>query len=880
MTIETELLPETVSALPLRHLQLLVRTENALFRAGIQTIGTLAATPLEELMLVRNFGSTALLEVKEALSAFRQVVGQDQVDWNHYCQIRNILPLVEDLDKKSLSHRPVFEVAESVKPLTLGHLHLTIRTYKALLRVEVTTVGKLVQAMNEGIYSIQGLGTNSEMCIISAITALNKSTTSEGTIDWFAFWSEQQIPLIPAQHQQGISVSEIIAQLPDLFKEILRQDGDERDWRIIERRFGLNGAKQLKLEELGQTFGLTRERIRQIEARALRELRAVILDNQYSGYTYHIHPDILDAVRSIFELLATQADEYILETQLFDLLETKLQTNFKKSRQAMLMLFELAGLNRIEFNDDNLVPLWVQGNTSDIAVLEQVIVRLDTLFTQEHTMPMEEFDILHHVNKSLPKQKKLSQIQLRRYLDLCSTIERRDDGLYWASFVYLKNRGNQAERILSEQHRTMSAAEIARIVNSRLVPVGKKKVEERNFANHMVADNRFVPVGRSGQWALATWDVETGNITDLMERFLMGRDAPATPQEIFDDVNVRRKVSIASVHLYLQTRTNLFRKMDRTQWGLATWSEAKHAVTWNREQVGEFIASFFREQKVHEVDFRELRDAFTTKTGVTTRQAAGILRSSSAIKTRVDKSTWKRYAEFQPNYRDKLAEKVLRPRKKATQQQRLNEIVFQLLTTQPNRQMALAQVINILQKQHGFLEKTAYLYIARSPALDKCVDEDTGVKMCCLKTDPALAFPQVGQIGDSEVRARVEKAVRRLTAEDVDVGLFELGRDFEVMLKKAIVAGSKNGKVVLSNQLNKPPNEWKLYDMVNCALASNIISQKGIAHYLRQQRNERAHGEGPSLEERQALLNNASRDAALYIDYIILFEARYREWSS
>jgi RNA polymerase primary sigma factor len=46
-----------------------------------------------------------------------------------------------------------------------------------------------------------------------------------------------------------------------------------REGRVIRLRFGLHDGKRYTLEEVGQKFGVTRERIRQIEAAALRKLR-------------------------------------------------------------------------------------------------------------------------------------------------------------------------------------------------------------------------------------------------------------------------------------------------------------------------------------------------------------------------------------------------------------------------------------------------------------------------------------------------------------------------------------------------------------------------------------------------------------------------------
>ena len=64
------------------------------------------------------------------------------------------------------------------------------------------------------------------------------------------------------------------------FTRLLRDKVEEvlatlspREARVLRLRFGLSGERAYTLEEVGQKFGLTRERIRQIEGRALRRLR-------------------------------------------------------------------------------------------------------------------------------------------------------------------------------------------------------------------------------------------------------------------------------------------------------------------------------------------------------------------------------------------------------------------------------------------------------------------------------------------------------------------------------------------------------------------------------------------------------------------------------
>jgi len=76
---------------------------------------------------------------------------------------------------------------------------------------------------------------------------------------------EDQEAVAPAE---AASVMLLKEKMADVLKNLT-----ERERKVLELRFGLQDGTQRTLEEVGQEFGVTRERIRQIEAKALRKLR-------------------------------------------------------------------------------------------------------------------------------------------------------------------------------------------------------------------------------------------------------------------------------------------------------------------------------------------------------------------------------------------------------------------------------------------------------------------------------------------------------------------------------------------------------------------------------------------------------------------------------
>ena len=73
--------------------------------------------------------------------------------------------------------------------------------------------------------------------------------------------------------------------LLDKLKSVINQL-PEREQQIIKMRYGLDSSRPKTLVEVSKIFNLTRERIRQIELRAIRKLRDSSLEVCYQDYYF------------------------------------------------------------------------------------------------------------------------------------------------------------------------------------------------------------------------------------------------------------------------------------------------------------------------------------------------------------------------------------------------------------------------------------------------------------------------------------------------------------------------------------------------------------------------------------------------------------------
>ena len=101
--------------------------------------------------------------------------------------------------------------------------------------------------------------------------SLEKPVGDEDESEFGHFLTDETMPLPDEQAEETLRNEALRSILKSL---------SHRERRVLELRYGLDGEQPRTLDEVGRTFSVTRERIRQIENQGLKKLRALALAAQ------------------------------------------------------------------------------------------------------------------------------------------------------------------------------------------------------------------------------------------------------------------------------------------------------------------------------------------------------------------------------------------------------------------------------------------------------------------------------------------------------------------------------------------------------------------------------------------------------------------------
>jgi len=137
-----------VLEIPITDFELSVRSRNCLKKMSLRTLGDLLKTTEQELLSYKNFGETSLSEIKALLAQKGLRLGQSLEVGEAPIGRRAPAPLPDNVPSEILSK-------------SVGELELSVRSRKALQRLNINILGDLAQRTEEELLACKNFGQTS-----------------------------------------------------------------------------------------------------------------------------------------------------------------------------------------------------------------------------------------------------------------------------------------------------------------------------------------------------------------------------------------------------------------------------------------------------------------------------------------------------------------------------------------------------------------------------------------------------------------------------------------------------------------------------------------------------------------------------------------------
>jgi hypothetical protein len=326
-----------------------------------------------------------------------------------------------------------------------------------------------------------------------------------------------------------------------------------RNKDIISRRFGLQNGKKETLESIGRSYGITRERVRQIEEFTLGQLtKASVNFKEIEKYVSSAHA-ILSKEGGIMK-----------ERSLF-----KEYTGNEKDSTANAALVFLLTLNKefVRFNEnDHAYSFWAVDQNHMDAFKGAISTLITALDKKKQVVPSPELVSFARAN-NVPGvgSVDLNDKTLSTILTICKDLDTNIFGevglVTWAE-VKPKGVRDKAYLIMKKQGAPRHFGDIAKLINVSNFG-DDKKVNIQTVHNELIKDNRFVLVGR-GMYALSEWGYKSGTVKDVLMDIIKTSSKPLTKTELVAKVMDARMVKENTILLNLQDSKSFVKKDDGT----------------------------------------------------------------------------------------------------------------------------------------------------------------------------------------------------------------------------------------------------------------------------------------------------------------------------
>ncbi len=338
----------------------------------------------------------------------------------------------------------------------------------------------------------------------------------------------------------------------DIVSELFR-NLSSREQDILRRRFGLHGKGNETLEEIGKGYSVTRERIRQIENTAIRNIKSS------ESFGEAIKPVELVVLDSLEKHGGIMAEEHLLEY----LLATSGSED--SARSHLLFLLEKLTSDRIVRDEHpETVPVW----RVDFADWEKALATIAKVaeVLESHKNPLPHDELLNKFRETElysshrehfgfhedTMEPVVAHIRMSKKL---ATNSFGEWGLSHWNTITPKRMGDKIYLVMKKHGEPLHFRNITEKINT--AGFDAKRAYPPTVHNELILDERYVLVGR-GIYALKEWGYIPGVVSDVIASIL-NESGALMRDEIVEKVLEQRMVKKGTVYLALANQER-FRK--------------------------------------------------------------------------------------------------------------------------------------------------------------------------------------------------------------------------------------------------------------------------------------------------------------------------------
>ncbi len=337
-----------------------------------------------------------------------------------------------------------------------------------------------------------------------------------------------------------------IAQVPKIIIAMISQLST-RQKDIVSKRFGLKDGKRRTLEEIGDSYNITRERVRQIENDAKSRIRG-------SEHIESLEPFYQHAINHFVRYGGVRADHKLFGEDIPVFFSKSTDEKIAQAYLHFLISIHDAFAKHSETEDFH--ALWALKNANPDGTKDALTKLVTNMEAEKELMGKERLlaelqELTGNVKRDI----------LESYLAISKSIDANVYGEYglkhWPE-VHTRGVRDKAFLVLKKNTRPMHFREIVEHINKTFNL--KRSAHPQTVHNELIKNNRFVLVGR-GTYALSDWGYQPGRVADVLMRVLKDAGKPLSREEIIDAVLKERNVKHNTIMLNLQNR-QYFEKME------------------------------------------------------------------------------------------------------------------------------------------------------------------------------------------------------------------------------------------------------------------------------------------------------------------------------